>query len=151
MIMSKTFFLLVLIIFLFCNSCSGPNSYEECVVEGMKGQDKSVMPYVQDVCEKKFPYLKNITYFYSDYLDLFYMIDPENISLVIEENKGSYKISQISVGFYKKTCELVKSNSSPEAIADFVFKDDSISQVQIDDALDYKCFKITAIFGYRNK
>lgn len=50
----------VLLLLLFCSTSAqsgwlGPDNYEECVLEKMKGQDRSMRSTAQKACRKKFP------------------------------------------------------------------------------------------------
>jgi hypothetical protein len=65
----------------------GPDNYEECVLEKMKGQPKEMMWTAQTACEKKFSFEKEL-YDYSDDLEINWVTSGSNIYLVIEENTG---------------------------------------------------------------
>ena len=77
----------------------GPSNFEECVVDKMKGQDIRMRGMVEDACEIKFPFEKDISGYFSAknvvggiFHDGFNILQ-EGVLVLDFVNKSKYKIT----------------------------------------------------------
>jgi hypothetical protein len=129
----------------------GPDNYEECVLEKMKGQPKEMMWTAQTACEKKFSFEKEL-YDYSDDLEINWVTSGSNIYLVIEENTGEYTVTRYEAKFSTKKCSELTSAADYSLTEVFRFPEgEHRSYVSTPDSENYKCMRTETIWGrYRN-
>ncbi len=77
----------------------GPDNYEECVLERMKGQDKAMIQIARKACEKKFPFEKVLDYNYRNNIEISWFRDDSNLYLEINENHGEYNLTRCNAAF----------------------------------------------------
>lgn len=80
----------------------GPKNYDECLLKKMKGQVWQLLDRVRTLCEKEFPYEKDITYTARKYLKWSWNFRrpphyQESIELVISKNPTDYNITELHV------------------------------------------------------
>lgn len=85
----------------------GPSNFEECVLDKMKGQDRSMIYVAREACAKAFP-------------DLEQSLDDESIKstwcestktkqvICVTEQPKNYKITKIEANFYTDKCENIQ-------------------------------------------
>lgn len=142
----------------------GPDNYEDCVLEKMKGQPRNMMSLAQEACEKKFPYEKALVpynglfswegnpgnYKGSD-LELSWCdTSSSSISICVSKNETDYRITKAIIAFSIK-CEGAKPEDFREKVT-FTFsrwRDKSTADVK--DAARFKCMRQIEIYGERAK
>ncbi|GAB6111556.1 hypothetical protein [Desulfomicrobium salsuginis] len=155
----------------------GPSNFDECVIEGMKGQDKSMVRLVAKMCEKKFPFEKKLSFDYLGHIKYEWIPRQESISFEIKENSGDYIVTKIMASFTTEECEGNKSNNLENATikigdlelsyADFqagfpevpkrdIVKTipitrDSTGSFQIQNGHHFRCMRIQEIYGKYRK
>lgn len=94
-------------VLLFCALClhgCGYNNYEECVLGEMKGQQASMQSTAEKVCERKFPYEKEIYSFRDGEFDIGWRTSySNNISIEIASNEADYNITRAKMKFSTKS------------------------------------------------
>lgn len=150
----KQLAVLLLLIFLSCGASAdwfGPDNYEECVLDKMKGQPKEMMWTAQTACEKKFPFEKEL-YGYSDDLEINWVTSGSTIYLVIEENYGEYTVTRYEAKFSTKQCSELTSAADFSLTEVFRFpKGEHRSYVTASDSEQYKCMRTETIWGRYRK
>ncbi len=129
------------------SSC-GPSNYEDCVLDKMKGQNKTMISVARKVCEKRFPYEKEL-YFYGRNLEFNWGYYKSRMYLIIEKNYGEYTITRCRVNLSKKPCNET-TDSDYILKKTFVFSSGNKASVSIEDA-DYKCMSLDTIWGKLRK
>lgn len=127
----------------------GPASYDECLLEKMKGQDSSMIWTVQQVCENKFPYEHEL-YGYKDKLNISWSSEPLGFVLKLT-NDGDYTVTKYKAKFSKKPCSETKSNSDYTFQEVFHFEKGSNEAMSLlPGAEEYKCMATLEIHGIKN-
>lgn len=82
----------------------GPDNYEECMLEKMKGQDKSMRGVANNACLAMFPKPMEITVFagFNDDKEIKLLLDGSNIKII--RNNSPYQITVVSLLLSKKNC-----------------------------------------------
>ncbi|MCP4021011.1 MAG: hypothetical protein GY729_04140, partial [Desulfobacteraceae bacterium] len=130
---------------------SKPKNFEECVLEKMKGQDKSMRPFAIKACRKLFPEEKKITadFDLQNIEFIWSAASPSQIELTIKENNSEYRISKCEVFFSLKKCSDIKSFDDYVIKKTFIFKDgEERSSLEIKDAHQYSCMKRLLVWGF---
>lgn len=140
-----------LIIFLMPTMASasffGPKNYEECVLENMKGQVKTMISTARKACEKRFPYEKALP-FYKDDIEISWYSDSDSLNLSIKENYGDYYITRYRSHFSKKVCNEVKALADYTLSKTFTFnRGINSSSTAVKNANEYKCMRTEKIWG----
>ena len=131
----------------------GPDNFEECVLENMKGQDKFLISMARKNCEKQFPYEKELN------------LDEENIkvswsneggylSLAIEKRSNVYILTRVDALFSKKKFADINNESDYSLLKTFVFSPDpkvAGTAVDADDAESYKTMIVKKAWGIMKK
>ncbi|WP_285390872.1 hypothetical protein [Marinobacter azerbaijanicus] len=129
----------------------GPDNYEECVLEKMKGQTKEMMWTAQTACEKEFPYEKEL-YGYKENLEISWATGGLSIYLMIKENRGDYMVTRYKAKFAKKQCSEVSSTSDYLLTEEFRFPQGAKrAYISTPDAEKYKCMRTEIIWGQYRK
>lgn len=76
-----------------------PENYEDCVLEKMKGQDKSMISVARKACEKKFPFEKVLDVNQENKIKIDWFIDESHLYLEITENYGEYNVTRCEAVF----------------------------------------------------
>lgn len=99
----------------------GPSNYQECVVEKMKGQDRSIIWRVEDACEIAFPYETEVSVKDENYLSWAWELrGSSRVALLITKNETVYKITRAKLLFFEGECNAVPTQNAKTAHADLV-------------------------------
>lgn len=148
---------------------SGPENYDECMLEKMKGQDKSMRGHAMRACRKLFPIEpveKEIFWIEWSKIKTAWRQNGSTIEITIEENLSNYNISKIVATFSTQKCG--KEDLEFTLTEDFIFRDENPSRlkkifsseneewkttsfVQISDNQKYECMREKTIWGYPKK
>lgn len=123
----------------------GPDNYEECVLDKMKGQAKSLIPIAKKACEKKFPYEKNLGE-YHDRFAFSWKASSSKVAFVITENLGDYLITKIRVGLSDTNC-MFTTPKSEIFIKNLIVEDGKIASFNENGADRFTCATVTNVWG----
>lgn len=141
--------LTILLMVVLLHGC-GPVSYDECLLEKMKGQDSSMIGTVAQVCENKFPYEHEL-YGYKDKLDISWSSGPLGLVLKLRSDYGDYSVTKYKAKFSKKPCPEARSNSDYTFQEVFHFEKGSHEAVSLlPGAEEYQCMATLEIHGIKN-
>ena len=129
----------------------GADNYEDCVLEKMQGQDRSVLRMAEETCEKQFPYETKL-YRYSDDIDVNWTNNLVSIILDINENRGKYQVTKYEASFSKNDCESSKDDDF-KTKKTFIFptnKNTTSAEKNFGEG-DYQCMRTLYIWGKRFK
>lgn len=139
--------LLMLLTFFVRADIFGPDNYEECVLEKMKGQNKSMIHTARKACEKKFPYEKTLE-FYGDKIEISWYSDQNSLNLSITENYGNYDITRYKSIFSEKECADIKSSNDYTLEKLFKFKKGiKTATINLKGANQYQCMRTVKMWG----
>jgi hypothetical protein len=100
------FFLSLLVVFPHCAIAGwfGPDNYEECMLDKMKGQDKSMRSIANNACLATFPKPMDIRVFagFGDDKEIKLLWDGSNIEII--KNNSSYQITSVDMLLSKENC-----------------------------------------------
>jgi hypothetical protein len=165
--MKKLFVQLLVILggTLFISAC-GYDSYDDCLLGEMKGQDPSVLSYAQKVCERKHPYEKEI-----DYTDGVFEItwSKNTFEHILETSKDNsstrkivftanasdteYRITKAFIELTKTECKDLKKPKGSFSYVKYdinfyvTFNEDNIGYFEAKDAWEYECMRTGTIYG----
>lgn len=129
----------------------GPDDYDECVLEKMKGQSEEMLWTARSVCEKQFPYEKEL-HSYKDNIEIELSSMGSDLILSIRENHGDYIITRYTAQFSKKSCDQLTSNADYTLTKTFIFSPgDNVAVLSVKDADKYKCMRTDTILGRYRK
>lgn len=129
----------------------GPDNYEDCVLEKMKGQTKEMIWTARTACEKQFPFEKELRD-YNDNIKVDWGGFGSDLFISIKANHGDYIITKYKAQFSKKSCEESTSNSDYTLTKVFFFEAGvDTSSVSAADADKYKCMRTNMIWGRYRK
>ena len=98
----------------------GSSNYEDCIVDRMKGQDRSMRGAVEDSCELAFP--REIELNFSnlrDFLDWTWkQPDAGSVEVELTRNKLAYKVIRIEVLLFEGACDSVPKAGAGTAHAE---------------------------------
>lgn len=128
----------------------GPSSFEECMLEKMKGQEASQRKYAYRVCSQRFP--QEVT------------IPPDKITYTwnIEEDWRGRDVITItvssSVGYSPSRAEIFFANEYCSDSIDprlshlhiFKFNDKSVARLTFDERIYYRCAIKVKFWGFPN-
>ena len=124
----------------------GPDNYEECVLDKMKGQAKNLIYVARKACEKKFPYEKDLGSYSSEYEFSWMPYNDNSVYFSISKNYGEYKITRVNVTFSSSLCSdntsLPSEHTKTVELSDK--EDASITSVP---AISYKCARVNNLWG----
>lgn len=155
----------------------GPSNFDECVIEGMKGQDKSMVRLVAKMCEKKFPFEKQLGFDYLGNIKYEWIPRQESILFKIKENSGDYIVTKIIAKFTTEECDGKKNSNIENAtiklagiefsyaeiksmfpevpkrdiVKTIPISSDSTGSFQIQDGHHFQCMRIQEIYGKYRK
>ena len=125
----------------------GPDNYEECVLDKMKGQSKTMIHTARKACERKFPYEQELSY-YRDKIEFSWYSDSHSLNLDIDENNGDYYITRYKASFSKKSCDEIKAQSDYTLSKTFKLNRGSSSAlISLSNANEYRCMRTEKIWG----
>ncbi len=123
-------FLMLSVLSLFLALSAGPShawnpfgsaNYEECVVDKMKGQDRSMTWRVQDACEIKFPYEHEVDLRDADNFRWTWELRPNNqVALLLATNETVYAITRAKLLLFEGECNTTPAPNAKSAHADLV-------------------------------
>ncbi len=129
----------------------GPNNYDDCVLEKMKGQDKSMLYTARKACEKEFPFEKELPDYKED-IEIGWYNEVSSLHLDIQKNFGEYEITRYRASFSKKSCDEVESTSDYAISKTFDFSSGgNSSSVRLENASEFKCMRTDTIWGKYKK
>ena len=132
----------------------GPDNFDECVADKMKGQIASMIYTVRRACERKFEtelqadQRKLIDIGWSD-------STKSNVSVFVEENDSDFVVTRVLLTFSKAECGQAKSEEFDVKVeADFSGwvpgSDPKITtKASVDNATSLKCMRTKSVFGKR--
>ena len=137
-------------IFLEAGWFSKPKNFEECVLEKMKGQDRSMRHYAIKACKKLFPIEEEINYIYQQDIEIAWSgVSSSSIELTIEKNDSNYRISKCKASFSIKKCDDVKDFKDYTLTKTFIFeKGEKKSSIKINNANQYECMRKLSLWGF---
>ena len=124
----------------------GPDNYEECVLDKMKGQAKNLIYVARKACEKKFPYEKDLGSYSREYEFSWGYYYDNSVYFSISKNYGEYKITRVSVTFSSILCEDNTSISS-EHTKTVELSDKEDTFITFAPAVVYKCARVNNLWG----
>ena len=125
----------------------GPDNYEECVLDKMKGQDRGMLPTAEKACEKQFPFEKKL-FRYQGNIDIDWTSDESWMYLDIKRNSGGYRVTRYMVTFTSNACDNVTSEADYTLTKTFYFDSgETTSAIEVDSTDSYRCMQTTAIWG----
>ena len=83
-----------------------PSNYEECLLDVMKGQERIMLRTAKVACEKKFPFVKELS---TSAIDLSWTQMGNALVLTIKENPEDYGILRVKYLFSEKSCVDIKT------------------------------------------
>lgn len=92
---------------------SKPKNFDECVLEKMKGQDKSMRPYAVRACRKLFPEVR-LSVSEIENIEMSWKSDDSSISLMIDRNDSNYQITKCEASFSVKTSDEIDNEIDKE-------------------------------------
>jgi len=84
-----------------------PRTYDECMLDKMKGKSPSMTYYAEEVCEVAFPYEKPLLGYDLSKLKLSWDVSADAITLHITKNMGNYEIRRITAEFSEFDCGMI--------------------------------------------
>lgn len=147
LLMSWNFRSTVLLFFALCLHGCGYKNYEECVLGEMKGQQASMQSTAEKVCERKFPYEKEIYSFWDGEFDIDWSTSyANNISIEITSNETDYNITRAKMKLSTKSCEKSK-NRDFNSVVLFEFESSGSATAFSPKAGDFRCMKKDSVYG----
>lgn len=131
---------------IFLHGCGGYQSYDECVLGEMKGQQAAMQSTAEKVCERKFPYEKEIYYFGDDKLDIGWSRSLYGgIELEIKSNRTEYRITRVVMNFSKKSCDQSNRNDFSHALS-FSFSGNT-AVARSAESGEFQCARRSSVYG----
>ena len=138
----------------------GPDNYDECIVDKMKGQEKSMMSRVVSACRSKFPQPYSIAEYagWSDKSSKEILIDWLGEEVKVVKNDSPYTVTEVILKFSKKDCDELTKSSQPDP---FTFYDSPNFSFKIAGSVGraeqgfnpaiYKCARLYDVLGLKNE
>ncbi len=125
----------------------GYTNYEECVLGEMKGQQASMQNTAEKVCERKFPYEKEIYSFRDGKFDIVWSESSLNsISIEIKNNETGYRLTKARMTFSTKTCDQSQYKDFNTDIL-FEFKSGRTATAYSSMSGEFRCMRKDSVFG----
>ena len=142
----KTRIFALIALVLIINGC-GYQNYDECMLSEMKGQQASMQITAEKVCERKFPYEKEIYSSRDGEFDLGWSETAFNaIVIKVESNETDYQITKAKMKFSTKPCDQSKIEDFSNILV-FEFGSNVKSEVNTNKASQFKCMRKDAVYG----
>lgn len=136
----------------------GPDTYDECLLEKMKGQSDSMIWTVQKVCERDFPYEKELVKYSDGEVKVSWSTSflEDAISSNIKVNKTEYRVTKAEVLFSEVDCSEAKNGdfNTPKTFtydhtgkAKLVLSRYKTSDFDKFESRKYKCMSTKSVFG----
>lgn len=104
----------------------GPDNFEECVLDKMKGQNKSMIYTARKACEIKFPYEKKLESHKGE-IEVSWGTNAVGVVLTIEKNISKYRITRYKARFSEKMCNDFIDPFIPVDEVDFTFSEGELT------------------------
>jgi hypothetical protein len=128
----------------------GYKNYEECVLGEMKEQQAAMQSTAEKVCERKFPYEKEIYSFSDGDFDIVWIYTHSgNITLAVDKNETEYKITKAKMKFSAKECDKSKYDDF-DTVVIFEFKSGMSATTYSSKADDFRCMRRDSVYGVIN-
>lgn len=125
----------------------GYENYDECVLGEMKGQQVSMRETAERVCERKFPYEKEIYSFMHGDIDIdFTGVSRNSVSIAVSKNETEYRITKAIMKFSKISCEESRDKDFTARV-EFKFTKGKTAAAHFSGAEEFKCMKKESTFG----
>ena len=135
----------------------GPDNYEDCVLEKMRGQDNSLLSMAKKSCEREFPYEKYLSS-YQGNTEISWGPSQNRLYLKIVRNSGEYTVTKYKAAFSPELCSKIKPPKGPQLLSDvspeytfigtFRFPPGSdTAYLKVDNPEQYKCFRAIEAWG----
>lgn len=146
----------------------GPQSYDECLLSNTKGQPLTMIHTAENICEKKFPYLRNVALENGDY-SVSWKPRGDAIDFKIVKEHPEYSIKKINAFLFKSKCSNVKDFSLPDSTVTLRFNNNlevialsetalerkvnrnGNSTIKLNHDEQFNCLIIKDIYGIRKK
>jgi hypothetical protein len=103
----------------------GPSNFEECVLDRMKGQDKSMMWVARDACTKAFPDKPTERYLdHTKIKDEWCESTRTKQVICIKDKPKNFKITKIEADFYTDACGNIQNKTPVTVTAEKSFFSD---------------------------
>ena len=131
---------------------SEPGSYNECVLQKIRGQVKSTISSARRICESEFPFEKKLRG-YDKKMEIKWRSTSDTLHLAIQANHGDYRITRFNAKFAIKPCNEIRGlgGSAYTITKEFVF-DSGKEEASVyvgEDAEKYKCMRSAEIYGIK--
>lgn len=139
----------------------GPDNFDECMVEEMKGQSKAAYPHVYKVCREKFPIEKpkkekipftagalEFTWKYGALNDGLYGELKPYIAITVETNRTGYKLTEVVAEFSEKNCESSINEDYKHKLT-FSYLIRNSGSTYIENGQTFKCARIKELYGHK--
>ena len=136
----------------------GPDNYDECLLDQMKGQSNNMRGTVNKICERKFPYEKKLWSHNTNYNT----IEHDQISTSWEKSDGriflslvnnsKYEITRVTKFFGKvKSCKRPITEEQLPFELTFYFSSSLESSAALKNAADMNCTATKSVYGKLRK
>lgn len=129
----------------------GPNNFPDCVLEKMKGQDRSLLGTARSACRRQFPeetpLVQGVDYRVGQIVSSWCDTEDDSVVICLDKNESSYKITKAVLTLNDASCgETFGNNVQVDALpATFGKK----YKAHIENARTYKCM-YTTWYGIKN-
>jgi len=132
----------------------GPDNYDACIVDRMKGMDKTVIYTVQKSCEREFEVILK-----PDQKKLIHIAwstsSSKEIGVEIDKNESDFKVTKATLAFSKTECGNTKDEDFSH-IVDVDFSDwipgrgpKTNTSIKFDNPHEFKCLRTKDLYGKR--
>jgi hypothetical protein len=129
-----------------------PGTYNECVLQKIRGQVKSTISRARRICESEFPFEKKLRG-YDKMMEVKWWSTANTLHLAIQANHGDYRITRFNAKFATKPCGEIGGfeGSAYTLTREFVFDSEAeeASAHVGEDAEQYKCMRPAEIYGIK--
>ena len=133
----------------------GPDNYEDCVLEKMKGQERHMMRLAREACEKQFPSEKELEYgkHYDDSTLNIEWCDSDfsTLSVCVPKNDTEYRVTRVIMVFSRKDCKDAKYDDYQQRVTFTFSRLWEKSSAEVKDASAYKCMRKDSVYGLNRK
>lgn len=128
----------------------GYESYEECVLSEMKGQNPSMQSTAEKVCERKFPYEKELYPFIDGNYDFTWSKNYfGGITIEVKINKTEYQITRAKMKFSEKVCDKSQRKDFDTEVL-FEFESGKSATAYSSNVDNLLCMKTDSVYGVIN-
>lgn len=137
----------------------GPDNYDECMLDYLKGESgkatSAVLLYAEKACEQKFPYSKDITAL-KESISTSWWTESGKVFLEITENFSGYNVDRVSAKLLP-VCKPLDvydklKNQEDSISVNFTFRGNvSQSSVSVDDGSIFNCMRTEEMYGTKKR